>query len=133
MATSSAGLFSVAGAVFLRNSLWGWLPSWQAAAPASQREIRVQSPVSDSVIASVDCKCHCQDNLLAIAAAFVTGLISALALVVCVRVWCQRRPPVVFAPELAEEPIASRPRLAIKEEEEVVLQRRKAVTPSTRR
>ena len=85
MATGSAGLFSVAGAVFLGSSLWGWLPSWQTAVPASQRDIQVQSPVSDSVIASVDCNCHCQDNLLAIAVAFVTGLISALALVVCLR------------------------------------------------
>ena len=133
MATSSAGLAAIAGAVFIGNGLWSWAPSWHTVAPA-QREIRVQSPVSDSVIASVNCNCHCQDNLVVVASAYVCGILTALFQLAVIRCWWIRGSAECAAPApLFEQQggLDHRPRLAILSDESDT--RRKAVIPSSRR
>ena len=132
MATGCVGVFSIAGAVLLGSSLWSWVPSWHTVPPAPQREIRVQAPVTDSVIASVDCNCFCQDNLLVVAFAFVSGIFTILVLITIFRCWC-------FRAQIFESPHVEYERSIVPElsgveiEQGAEPERRTEVTPSIRR
>ena len=61
------------------STVWNLLFSWQATEEVTHSGgIQVSSPVSDSVIASIDCRCHCVDRSVHDSiCAFVGGALSA--------------------------------------------------------
>ena len=80
----------VSAAAFIANDLWNCILSWRLAEPKAGRDIQVSSPVSDSVIALVDCNCHCQDNAWTIAAFYIAGIFTVLFVVLCCRAYWPR-------------------------------------------
>ena len=101
----------------------------ESAAPAPSG-IQVSSPVTDSVITSIDCNCHCQDHsVFDFLVAFSTGAVAAFALF-CILRQCGRYQ--AGEEEYAEETFVERraPRAIA---DNVPVPRRVVVTLSTRR
>ena len=91
--SSGAALLGFASiGVFLGNGLWSLLPTWRSEV-VSHESVRVEGPVSDSAIASVECNCHCppQDNHSLIAGAFAAGCLAAALLYFVIN--CRRAQP----------------------------------------
>ena len=140
MSVSSAALLSVVGAgVFVGNGLWSLLPTWQAGV-SSHDSVRVEGPVSDSAIASVECNCHCpsQDIYSLLAGSFVAGIVLCGGLQLVFRCW-RAKPAAseVRAPHVTHfysAPAEVQPRVTLAVEDAPEPKPRKvAVTPSTRR
>ena len=92
MSSGGALLGFASVGVFLGNGLWSLLPTWRSEV-VRHESVRVEGPVSDSVVASVECNCHCppQDNHPLIAGAFCAGCL-AVALLYFV-IGCRRVQP----------------------------------------
>ena len=115
------------------STVWNLLPSWQATEEVTHSGgIQVSSPVSDSVITSTDCNCHCVDRLVHDSIfAFVGGALSACLVYALVRIcWQCCQQPTCIQEEYPQSRRPS-PRLALLLE--VPALRRTAVTPSSRR
>ena len=117
------------------STVWNLLPSWQAAEEGSHTGgIQVSSPVSDSVITSIDCNCHCVDRSVHDSiCAFVGGALSACLVYALVRICCWHRQQTDTYQVPEELPQSRRPSLRLALLPEAPAQRRTVVTPSTRR
>ena len=127
------------GSVFVGNGLWSLLPAWRPEV-TTRESVRVEGPVSDSVVASVECNCHCPppDNLPLIAGYFLAGSAAALLAFCVIRCWRLRAAEEREQPEPRVtryySPLPSTPaaRLAVEDLPEP-RPRKTAVTPSNRR
>ena len=117
------------------STVWNLLPSWQAAEESSHTGgIQVSSPVSDSVITSIDCSCHYVDRSVHDSiCAFFGGALSACLVYVLVRICCWHRHQTDTYQEREELPQSRRPSPRLALLPEAPAQRRTVVTPSTRR
>ena len=117
------------------STVWNLLPSWQAVEEGSHTGgIQVSSPVSDSVITSIDCNCHCVDRSVHDSiCAFFGGALSACLVYVRVRICCWHRhhTDTYQVPDELPQSRRPSPRLALLPE--APAQRCIVVTPSTRR
>ena len=139
MSSGGALLGFASVGVFLGNGLWSLLPTWRSEV-SSHESVRVEGPVSDSAIASVECNCHCPppDNHSLIAGAFIAGCLAAVLLYFVISCWRvqparirEAEEPRVTRYYSAPSPPSSSPR-AIEDFPEPK-PRKAAVTPSTRR
>ena len=139
MSSGGALLGFASVGVFLGNGLWSLLPTWRSEV-VSHESVRVEGPVSDSAIASVECNCHCppQDNHSLIAGAFGAGCLAAALLYFVIG--CRRAQPArareVSEPHAiryysAPSPPSSSPRSL--EDFPEPKPRKAAVTPASRR
>ena len=115
------------------STVWNLLPGWQATGEVSHSGgMQVSSPVSDSVITSIDCNCHCVDRSVHDSIfAFIGGALSACLVYALVRIcWQCRQQPTCIQEEYPQSRRPS-PRLALLPE--VPAPRRTVVTPISRR
>ena len=117
------------------STVWNLLPSWQATVEVTHYGgIQVTSPVSDSVITSIDCNCHCVDRSVHDSiCAFVGGALSACLVYALVRICCWHRHQQHTYQVQEETPQSRRPSPRLALLPEAPAQRRTVVTPSTRR
>ena len=131
----SSGPISGAVLALLASGLWSRLPSWRwtEPEPAVSGGVQVSGPVTDSILTTFDCNCHCQDNSVVVGLlAFLCGLSAALTLVCLCRRFHQAAEEEIFeaAPTapVTRRPLQQQPVLAIEN-----TPRRAVVTPSSRR
>ena len=130
----SSGLASGAVLALLASGLWSRLPSWRwtEPEPAVSGGVQVSGPVTDSILTTFDCNCHCQDNTVVVGLlAFLCGLSAALTLgCVCRRYYraTDQSYEATPAAPVARRPLQQQPALAIENGP-----RRAVVTPSSRR
>ena len=112
-----------------------WFPTPPTPVESEAEGIRVSGPVTDSVLTTFDCNCHCQDSSVVVGLlAFVCGAAAALACI-CICKRCQREEVFVAAEqvEVARRAPVAKPTLAIEYEQPQAVVRRAVVTPSSRR
>ena len=107
----SSGPISGAVLALLASGLWSRLPSWRwtEPEPAVSGGVQVSGPVTDSILTTFDCNCHCQDNSVVVGLlAFLCGLSAALTLVCLCRRFHQAAEEEIF--EVAPTaPVTRRP------------------------
>ena len=130
----SSGPISGAVLALLASGLWSRLPSWRwtEPEPAVSGGVQVSGPVTDSILTTFDCNCHCQDNSVVVGLlAFLCGLSAALTLVCLCRRFHQAAEESFEATPTApvtRRPLQQQPVLALEN-----VPRRAVVTPSSRR
>ena len=80
----SSGPLSGAVLALFATGLWSQLPSWRWSEPEPTVTggVQVSGPVTDSILTTFDCNCHCQDNTLVVCLlAFLCGLAAAFTCV----------------------------------------------------
>ena len=123
----------ISGAVFalLATGLWSRLPTWRWAEPepAVTGGVQVSGPVTDSILTTFDCNCHCQDNTVVVGLlAFLCSLSAAFTCVCVCRRYYSAEEETFEAALVARRPLQQQPALAIENGP-----RRAVVTPSSRR
>ena len=129
----SSSLATGAVLAFLATGLWNTLPSWRWTEPdpAVAGGVQVSGPVTDSILTTFDCNCHCQDNTVVVGLfAFLCGVSAAFTLVcLCQRFFrtTEQSYEAPYSAPVARRPL-QQPALAIENGP-----RRAVVTPSSRR
>jgi hypothetical protein len=130
----SSGPISGAVLALLAAGLRSRLPSWRwtEPEPAVSGGVQVSGPVTDSILTTFDCNCHCQDNSVVVGLlAFLCGLSAALTLVcICRRFYRATEESFEATPAapVTRRPLQQQPVLALEN-----VPRRAVVTPSSRR